>query len=115
MPLTPAAKALMLPAIEPNEMRLHSANPGTSGANELTQGTGYSRQAVAYDAASGGVRVQSAAVIFGFPAAEETATHASVWDTTIPACLGYAELSASKTGSAPDTLTVNPGEINLNA
>lgn len=113
MPLTPASKTAMLAAINPTQMRLHSADPGTGGANELTQGTGYSRQTVAYNAESGGARVQSAAVTFTFPAVSVTASHASVWEGAV--CRGYGPLSAPKTGSSPDTLTVNPGEINLNA
>lgn len=44
---------------------LHTANPGTTGASELT-GTGYARQAITWGAASNGVK--TATVTFSVPA-----------------------------------------------
>lgn len=48
---------------------LHSGNPGTTGANELSGGSpAYSREAVVWSAASGGQATNSGAITFDVPA-----------------------------------------------
>lgn len=58
-------------------MSLHTGDPGTTGANEYA-GSGYSRQALSFGAASAGV-VNAAAVSFPV-AADTTITHIGIWD-----------------------------------
>lgn len=56
---------------------LHSADPGTTGANELTGGS-YARQAVVFGAASGGQVANNAAL--SWPNAGTTpVTHVGFW------------------------------------
>ena len=52
---TPAGKAAMLAALGVTHVGAHTADPGTTGTNEVAGGT-YARQPIALGAASGGVR-----------------------------------------------------------
>jgi len=86
-------------------MSLHTADPGTTGANEVTGGA-YSRQQVSYgSAANGSIKNISTATFAGLPAA--TITHAGFWKNG-QFCQGAA-LTASRTVLAGDGLyfTVN--------
>lgn len=62
-------------------MSQHTADPGLTGANEVT-GNAYARTAIAMGAPAGGAGVNSAAVTFPAPtpAAWGTVTHFGVWD-----------------------------------
>lgn len=58
---------------------LHSADPGTTGANEFTGGS-YARQAVVFGTAAGGVIANNAGL--SWPNAGTTpATHVGFWST----------------------------------
>jgi hypothetical protein len=60
-------------------LSLHSADPGTSGAGELTGGTpAYARKACTWGTAAGGSRSLSAAVTFDV-AAGITVSHFGCW------------------------------------
>lgn len=63
-----AAKNRMLDALagDVGNASLHTADPGTTGANEVSGGT-YARQAVSFDAASAGEMFLSASVTFDVP------------------------------------------------
>lgn len=63
---TTYAKHLMLNALVPDQVSLHTAYPGTTGANEVTGGT-YARLAPSVATAAGEVRTQSA-LTFDVPA-----------------------------------------------
>jgi hypothetical protein len=63
MSLTTTARNQALDAISIDQMSLHSAFPGATGANELA-GSGYARVACTFNAASGGVRTVSAVTNF---------------------------------------------------
>lgn len=56
---------------------LHSADPGGTGASEVTGG-GYARIAPTYAAAAGGVAELSAGLDFATPA-DQTVTHIGMW------------------------------------
>jgi hypothetical protein len=61
---------------------LHASNPGDTGAaGEITALAGYARQAAAFDAPSGGVTQNTAAITFG-PAGEAWGEigWVSIWD-----------------------------------
>ena len=69
MSFSVAAKNLMLDALSPTTMSLHTDFPGTTGANEVTGGApAYARKASAFGAAASGIRSLSAAVTFDVPA-----------------------------------------------
>lgn len=59
---------------------LHSGDPSTTGANELTGGSpAYARKAVTWAAAASGQRANSGAITFDVPAAT-TVLHLGLWD-----------------------------------
>ena len=89
----------------PIKMSLHTADPGTTGANEVTGGS-YARQNAGYAAASGGACALSATVPFtGMPAV--TVAYLGLWSSDgTPLFLHSGALSASKTLNAGDTLNV---------
>jgi hypothetical protein len=58
---------------------LHTGDPGTTGANEVTGGTpAYARKAATWGAAAGGSRALSASVTFDVPSGV-TITHFGAW------------------------------------
>src|SRR5687767_1608272 len=58
---------------------LHTADPSTTGANEVTGGSpAYARKAITWNAASGGALDNNANPVFDVPAAT-TVTHAGLW------------------------------------
>lgn len=73
------AKNAMLDALTPDAVSLHAADPGTTGANEVTGGTpAYGRQAATFNAAANGERAMAAAEDFTGPA-NGAVTHFGVW------------------------------------
>lgn len=81
MPLTDAGRNAQLDGLAAvaGFASLHSGDPSTTGANELTGGSpAYARKAITYAAASGGTRANSAALTFDIPAAT-TVTHVGFW------------------------------------
>ncbi len=60
-------------------MSMHSADPGTTGASEITGGSpAYARKAVTWGAASSGTRNMSAAVVFDIPSGSNV-SHYGLW------------------------------------
>lgn len=57
---------------------LHSGDPGSNGANELTGGT-YARKSITFGAASGGVRTAVSNPVFDVPAGGSV-RYAGFWD-----------------------------------
>lgn len=69
MPHTPAGANAMLDAIGVTHASLHSAFPGTTGANEISGGSpAYARQAVTFAAAAAKARAQTGSASFDVPA-----------------------------------------------
>lgn len=91
---------------------LHTADPGTSGASEVTGGS-YARQNVntSWAAESGGSKATNANVDFtSMPAT--TVTHIGLWDASSAGnFLWGGELSASKTTNSGDTLRLTSGQV----
>lgn len=89
----------------PIKMSLHTADPGATGASEVSGGS-YARQTAGYNAASSGACALAGTLSFTLmPAA--TVTHIGLWDSTgTPKFLQGAALSASKTVGAGDTLQI---------
>lgn len=92
---------------------LHTADPGDTGGNEVTGG-GYARQAVTFNAASGGTIANAASITWNATANWGTVTHFAVWDAaTAGNMLASGALSASKTVNANDSLTIGAGQLSL--
>jgi len=79
---TDAGKAIMLDALVPDAVSLHSADPGTIGDNELSGGSpAYARQTPSFNAASGGSRDLAADLTFDVPAGA-TVAYVGYWQGT---------------------------------
>jgi len=91
-------------------MSLHTADPGDTGASEVTGGS-YARQNVttSFAAASGG-SVSSNALIEWTNMPATTVTHIGVWDaSTSGNFLWGGTLTASKTTNSGDTFQITSG------
>lgn len=80
---------------------LHDGSPGTDGSNEV-DGSGYTRQAPSWGAASGG-QVQ-ATMVFDLPTS--SITHVGVWNSAEDVFLDSYELTSPVPISAPGQRTV---------
>lgn len=121
MPYSVAAKNLMLNALRGaggvTHVSAHTADPGDTGANEVTGGTpAYARAAVAFAAAAGGVIDDSTnGATMNIPAAT-TVTHIGFWNgATAGTFLGSRALSANEVFAGQGTLTVTDAKLDLNA
>lgn len=70
MPFTPTGNNAMLDAVGISHVSLHSAFPGTTGANEISGGSpAYARKAITFGAAAASERAQGADVVLDVPPA----------------------------------------------
>ena len=96
---------------------LYTAAPSDSGGGTEVSGNGYSRQAVAFDAASspGGTTSNTGAVTFtASGGAWGTITHIGIFDaSTSGNLLWHGAMTASKTVADGDTLEFSIGNIDL--
>lgn len=89
----------------PVKASLHTADPGTTGANEATGGS-YARQNANYANAAAAAIALTATLNFTGMAAG-TYTHYGLWDSTgSPVFLQGAILAASKTVGGGDTIQI---------
>lgn len=89
---------------------LHTDDPGTTGADEVTGGS-YARQAVTWGAASGGSKTNSSALTFSIPAGT-TITHVGLWTaSTNGTFLGGGPLDSPQSYPTGGTYTINPGDL----
>jgi hypothetical protein len=107
---TSAAKDAMLDAefVNGDLMSLHTADPALTGANELTGG-GYARQAIAWNASSGGVKAISSSMSFSVPIADFT--HFTIWDSTGTTVKASGALGAAQ--SYPSAGTYNTSGLSI--
>lgn len=90
---------------------LHSATPGTTGASEFSGG-GYARQAMTWNAASGGSKTNSGTATFT-TAGATAATHFSGWSAVTAGTYGIGgALTSSVTAT---TITVAAGALTITA
>ena len=101
MPLITATRNAMLNSLTITHASLHTGDPGTNGANEVTGGS-YARQAVTMAAASNGTRSASNQPVFNVPAAT-TVAHIGLWNNST--FLGSAD-PVDETFSNAGTYTV---------
>jgi len=96
---------------------LYTAAPSDSGGGTEVSGSGYSRQAATFDAASspGGTTSNSAAVSFTSSGGSwGTITHMGIFDASISGNLiWHGAMTASKTIGDGDTLEFAIGNIDL--
>lgn len=91
---------------------LHTADPGETGASEVTGGS-YARQAGTFGVASARGTDNTGNIDFvSMPAA--TVTHVGIWDAVSAGnFLWGGALDASKTTNSGDTFRFNTGELNV--
>ena len=79
--LSTFSKNKMLDALAPTTASLHSADPGDSGANEISGGSpAYARKAITFGAASAGSKAATTQPVFDVPAV--TVAYAGFWDAS---------------------------------
>lgn len=117
MPYSVAAKNKMLDALGVATLSLHSADPGATGANELTGGSpAYARKAVAAPAAaSNGSKQVSGSVTFDVPAGSTVAFVGQWSNDATPVWLGYDATDSVESYVAQGTYQVTTTTDDLNA
>ena len=94
---------------------LHTADPGTTGASEVTGGT-YARVAVTWNAASGGSVSNNGALSINLPAST-TASYFGVWSATTSGTyyIGGALSPSVTTGASAGVITIASGSLTVTA
>ena len=89
---------------------LHTGDPGTTGADEVTGGS-YERVAVTWGAASGGVKSNTSQLQFQVPSGT-TVTHVGGWSASSGGTFrGGGALSAPQEFATSGTYTIAAGDL----
>jgi len=110
MPILDAELNNMLDNTNIALMSLHTADPSTNGANEVSGGS-YARQSVTFSAASGGSKAVSNTPAFDVPGGS-TVTHVGFWDSGGTTFLASYDVTDETFGN-DGTYTVTSGSISL--
>ena len=94
---------------------LHTADPGTTGASEVTGGS-YARVAVTWNAASSGSVTNSGALSLNLPAST-TASYFGVWSASTSGTyyIGGALSPSITTGTSAGVITIAAGSLSVSA
>ena len=94
---------------------LHTGDPSTTGANEVTGGT-YSRVAVTWNSPSSGTVTQSNALSINLPAST-TASYFGVWSASTSGTyyIGGALSPSITTGTSAGVITIAAGSLSVSA
>ena len=94
---------------------LHTADPGTTGASEVSGGT-YARVAVTWNSPSGGSVSNSGALSIHLPAST-TASYFGVWSATTAGTyyIGGALSPSVTTGASAGVITIASGSLSVTA
>lgn len=94
---------------------LHTADPSTTGASEVTGGT-YARVAVTWNSPSGGSVSNSGALSINLPAST-TASYFGVWSATTAGTyyIGGALSPSVTTGASAGVITIASGSLSVTA
>jgi len=94
---------------------LHTADPGTTGASEVTGGT-YARVAVTWNSPSGGAVTNNGALSINLPAST-TASYFGVWSATTSGTyyIGGALSPSVTTGASAGVITIASGSLSVTA
>lgn len=115
MPLVNAAKHVMLDQLAGVAVfaSLHSGDPSTTGANEISGGSpAYARKAITWNAASGGALDNNANPVFDVPAST-TVAHVGLW-SAVTAGTFYGSMDVTdEVFAAQGTYTLTDADITL--
>jgi len=93
-----------------SHVSLHTADPSTNGANEVSGGS-YTRETLPWATASGGSLTTNDAVVFDVPAGT-TISHIGYWSAaTSGTFYGGVQLDQSQTFATAGTYTIAAGNI----
>jgi hypothetical protein len=94
---------------------LHTADPGDDGSGAEVSGGSYAREAATFDAPSGGVTQNSAAIEFNQATGTwGTITHFGLWDAlTTGNLLYHSAFDVSKTIETGDILKIDTGSLTV--
>ena len=107
--LTIVAKNALLDSLGITQVSLHTADPGETGANEVTGGT-YAKKAITVAAAAAGSLSSSSTPTLDVPAGV-TINHVGFW---AGATFKYSSTITPETFGAAGTYTLNSASIDLN-
>lgn len=115
MPYSTTGKNIMLDSLLVTHASLHTADPGNTGANEVTGGSpAYARKAITMAAASGGTRTASDTPVFDVPGGGTTVTHVGFWTAaTAGTFLGSDDLAASETFASQGQFTITSSSLSI--
>lgn len=93
---------------------LHTADPGTTGASEVTGGSpAYARKSVTWNPAASGNLDSANQPVFDVPAST-TITHFGMWSAAVGGTFyGAGALSAAETFAAQGTYTLTDADVTL--
>ena len=100
------------PAVTAVYVSLHTADPGDTGASEVTGGS-YIRKVATFDVAASGATANSGNITWtGMPAV--TVTHVACWDAESSGnCLWSGALTAQKVLNSGDSFQINTGDLDV--
>lgn len=102
-------------AIAQTYASLHTADPSTTGTNEVTGGSpAYARKAINFNAASAGSMGSSNAPVFDVPAST-TVAYVGFWDAATTGNFLGAAAVTSEVFASQGTYTVTSATLDLNA
>lgn len=110
--LVDAGKNLMLDGLAGGVtfVSLHTADPSTNGANEVTGGS-YTREGVSWASAASGSVQSNAQIVFDVPGST-TITHLGYWSaSTAGTFYGSRQLDTQQTYATAGTYTIASGNI----
>lgn len=110
--LVDAGKGLMLSGFTASAayVSLHTADPGSNGASEVTGGS-YSRESASWGSPSAGAVANSGSIVFDVPSAT-TITHLGYWSAALGGTFyGSRQLDTSQTFSTAGTYTISGGNL----
>lgn len=100
------------PTLSATHVSLHTADPGTTGANEVVGGA-YARKAVTWNSASGGSLDDSSVAAFDVPAST-TITHFGLWTASAAGTfVAGGALSAAEAYGVAGTYTFSDLDLTL--
>jgi hypothetical protein len=95
-----------------NNVELHTADPGAAGTTSTATGSGATRVAVTFSAASGGAVASSNTP--SWAGGSVTISHIAIWDATSAGNVLYtAALTTSKAVTNGDTFTLSSLSVSL--
>lgn len=105
-----------MPVLANIRLCLYTSDPTDADSGTEVSGSGYTRQAIAFGAASGGSASNSGAVVFTATGSWGTVTHWGIRDAAAAGnLLHYAALTSSKIVGNGDTLTFAIGQLQITA